>query len=280
MILKFWMFAFVFASQLGLTLGIASHLFGAWNGPYLALLTEPDAASNEMRRMETLLMLEKVFSGVSENDIISDGVDLVSIRVDRSSSDESELGDLLKSAVDICGDKSFVVLNMNCDTVESIKKDIRIVVESGASGVHIKENDWEKIPYVKSDLKSVFSQQKLLKGPIVGSSCHSILSAIRAAKGGVDYLFVGTCFKTLTHPEKEEKDLEGPQLVKEVRRALNGKGFSHIPIFAIGGINKNNCHIPVSQYNADGVAMIRGISASSDPRQAAVDVKRSLLTCT
>lgn len=269
-------------STLCMSLTFSSQVFRK-SSPYLALLTEPDAASCKRRRLETLDMLESACCCAYDNDYdddevveAEDGVDLLSIRVDRECFDEEELKELLKCATQICGDRSIVVLNISCE--KGIPgNELYWVVEYGADGVHVKESSWDRISRIKSDMKALFAQSGKTKEPIIGSSCHSVSSALRAARVGVDYLFVGTCFPTLTHPEKSEKDLEGPQLVREVRSSLNNEGYSHIPILAVGGINEKNCHIPVSSdFNADGVAVIRSITGATKSRQAVSSIKRAL----
>ena len=100
---------------------------------------------------------------------------------------------------------------------------------------------------------------------------------------GADYLFVGTCYLTQSHPEKQSLDqLEGPSLPGRVRQELyqiyNNRPDSTcsekksqststlLPppiIFAIGGIDDQNCHEPVITFGADGAATIRTVMHST-----------------
>ena len=47
-------------------------------------------------------------------------------------------------------------------------------------------------------------------------------------------------------------------------------------IFAIGGIDKTNCHEPVLTFGADGVATIRTVMQASDPREAVKCMKKAM----
>jgi Thiamine monophosphate synthase len=138
---------------------------------------------------------------------------------------------------------------------------------------------------------------------LIGTSAHSVDSAVQAyRKFQPDYFFVGTCFPTLSHPEKQQKDstsssssslfvpLEGPELPGQVARALeketaalilqlqqhsfetddNGpfrRGCDRPRVFAIGGIDASNSHEPV-EHGADGVATIRSILQAAEPARA------------
>jgi len=47
-------------------------------------------------------------------------------------------------------------------------------------------------------------------------------------------------------------------------------------IFAIGGINEQNCHEPVVTYGADGVAVIRTVMQASDPGEVVLQMKAAM----
>jgi len=145
-----------------------------------------------------------------------------------------------------------------------------------AHGIHFKESHREFI----DDFRRQYYDQERHSPLVVGTSSHSIESAVDAwLKYGVDYLFVGTCYPTLSHPEKTSlEDLEGPALPGRVREALDrkavsGDGFvtggrrrkSRPAVFAIGGIDRGNCRELVVEYGADGVAVIRAVVHAQDP---------------
>ena len=238
-------------------LALTPHNIFKCDRPYLALVTEPDAASSVGRRLETVQVVKSALL------VGKDVVNLISVRVDDDLDDRMLL---LKDVVDVrnsVGGNEGVKIVLNVSGEDDWKA-IKLALHYGADGIHVKERNWQSIPNIRSELEGNF---------IIGTSCHSVESAIRAAKVGCNYMFVGTCFPTLTHPEKGADDLEGPQLVQDIRLALNREGYDHILCFAIGGINVDNCNIPVSEYKADGVAAIRSITVSTDPGQSAKSMK-------
>jgi len=117
---------------------------------------------------------------------------------------------------------------------------------------------------------------------IIGTSAHSVDTALSTwKKYKPDYFFVGTCYLTKSHPEKNASDLEGPTLPGIVRRRLHDErkveDSHNVPhVFAIGGIDDENCHEPVVKYGADGVAVIRAVMQSSEPRQTVLEMKEQM----
>jgi len=90
-----------------------------------------------------------------------------------------------------------------------------------------------------------------------------------------DYLFIGTCFVTESHPEKGPDPIGRTRIagaslssifLKTRRRwqALAGKKNHPPPVSAIGEINASNCHTPI-QFGADGVATIRALQEALSP---------------
>jgi thiamine monophosphate synthase len=114
---------------------------------------------------------------------------------------------------------------------------------------------------------------------LIGTSAHDVDSALNTwNKYQPDYFFVGTCFITLTHPEKQQDDLEGPLLPGQVKRSIlqqvlvaqeeeEEQQCGACPlVFAVGGINVDNCRVPI-EFGADGVAMIRAVMQAPNPRE-------------
>jgi thiamine monophosphate synthase len=148
---------------------------------------------------------------------------------------------------------------------------IDVALRCTVHGIHVKEKHLQMIP----SLYTTFPYPI-----IIGTSTHSIISAIESySRYQPHYYFVGTCYFTSSHPEKTcVNDLEGPTLPGQVKYAL--QEYIHeqqqqflietpttmaMPwVFAIGGIQEHNCHIPV-QYGADGVAVIRAVLQAHDP---------------
>jgi thiamine monophosphate synthase len=146
---------------------------------------------------------------------------------------------------------------------------------------------------------------------VLGTSVHSVESALRAVWPNVsstnnstdssllEYLLVGTCFSTPSHPEKiRAEDLEGPRLPGRVRRALRAAAGSQeaclepgkeqqqqqqhrrLPwVLGIGGIDARNCG-QIIKEGADGVAVIRAVLASKDPASSVRKIRSEMLQAT
>lgn len=143
---------------------------------------------------------------------------------------------------------------------------VHVGIQAGAHGVHVKESHRDQIP----EIRRIFPYP-----PIIGTSSHGVDSALHAwALFQPDYFFAGTCYATETHPEKRGEDLEGPGLPGTIKRALLEKGCTS-PVLAIGGVDERNCDEPM-RLGADGVATIRAVLQSKDPRQAVQSIHQRL----
>mmetsp|Transcript_18608 Transcript_18608/g.38040 ORF Transcript_18608/g.38040 Transcript_18608/m.38040 type:complete len:351 (-) Transcript_18608:31-1083(-) len=263
------------------------------NPPYLALLTEPDACSSFKRMEETLHAIETAtFDG---------GVNLVVVRVPEDGGDDilrerkmtllQKLAELKEERlIDQQGIQNddrkgffYVVINNDLDlAIEAISQNVSL------DGIHVKERNASEIPMIRKILHDAAETSKSTNNRstesmkinyfIIGTSCHSIQSAIKfytLQPQGPDYLFVGTCYLTQSHPEKTSIDqLEGPTLPGKVKKELETLKSSSLEsihpsvpkIFAIGGIDEINCFEPVVKHGADGVATIRAVMQAEDPR--------------
>ncbi|RKY31881.1 MAG: thiamine phosphate synthase [Candidatus Omnitrophota bacterium] len=91
----------------------------------------------------------------------------------------------------------------------------------GADGIHLGQDD-----------TSVSLARKIIgKEKIIGVSCHSLKQALKAQSQGADYIGVGPIFKT---PLKAKGKPVGLRLLEKIVKKIK------IPVFAIGGINRNN----------------------------------------
>jgi len=218
-------------------------------GPMLAIITEIDACDTPNRVEETLAVLETILQGNEE-----EFVQLISVRVSPSSSRELVV-DLISSLVKMAAThKSCTKIVVSSDWLEA-------ALEGKAHGLHVKESHRNRIPSIRQRF-----QDAGLPVPLIGTSAHSIASALDAIQTHQpNYMFVGTCYPTMTHPEKKAEQLEGPKLPGRVARALQVRlpGVS-CPIFAIGGIDASNCYAPV-QMGAVGVATIRAVLQAENP---------------
>lgn len=268
----------------------------AWdNPPFLAVLTEPDACVSVQRMDETIHAIGRA--------TIDGGVKLVVVRVDDNGDESlySNKWNLLKRLAQLKearmaeGSGNFaLVVNNDVDLVlKAISCNIVI------DGVHVKEYNSHLIPSIRQQLhaaiEDVSTEAQQPRDIIIGTSCHSIqsgLDSFNLVPRGPDYLFVGTCYLTKSHPEKTSVDqLEGPSLPGRVRETLHqaysdnnnnettgDDDSANKPpvILAIGGVDEQNCHEPV-KFGADGVATIRTVMQADDPREAAKLMNTAML---
>ena len=240
--------------------------------PFLAVITEPDACDSDPS-------MERTFHALSQ--AVSTGhVDLISLRqaVPAKAEKQKEVAHrLLQLAQRLMG--------------LSLKFGFRVVISSDwidevympttrthatcccVHGIHVKESHRAQIPALRQCDANI----------LIGTSAHSVESAVNAWQTyQPDYFFVGTCYPTQTHPEKTAQDLEGPALPGQVVQAL--QNFANVtnprnqrpPVLAIGGIHPGNCHEPVVQFGADGVAAIRAVLQSPDPAQTVQNMKQNI----
>ncbi len=135
-----------------------------------------------------------------------------------------------------------------------INDDVEVALKADADGVHIGQGD-EGILAVR---------EKLGSHKIIGLSAHTVEEAIKAEEMGADYIGVGTVFNTST---KSDATPVSFNTLKSICSRV------HIPVVAIGGINKNNI-LKLSGSGADGVAVISAIFAQPDISMAAKELLR------
>ena len=101
---------------------------------------------------------------------------------------------------------------------------------------------------------------------LVGRSVHSVEGAVAAEAEGADFLVLGAIFASDSKPGVEPA---GIGLLEEAASRVG------IPILGIGGIDQNNAE-QVIRSGGHGVAVIRSILGSSNPGQAAREIKQSM----
>ena len=123
--------------------------------------------------------------------------------------------------------------------------------EIGADGVHLGGDD-----------TSIKNARAILGDEaIIGVSCYNqIERGLNAVQNGADYVAFGTPYYTPTKPEREPTSIE---VLKEAVYVI-----SQIPIFAIGGITKENAS-EILGTGVDGIAVITSVFGSPDPELAA-----------
>jgi thiamine-phosphate pyrophosphorylase len=103
--------------------------------------------------------------------------------------------------------------------------------------------------------------RKLLgNSKLIGLSCHNQVNAIMAQENGADFITFGPVYYT---PSKANYGKPvGVELLETVTHLLD------IPVFALGGIKRDNIH-EVIAAEAAGIALVSAIIASDDPRSEA-----------
>ena len=131
---------------------------------------------------------------------------------------------------------------------------------TGASGVHVGQDD----------LSVAAARQVCGRSLLVGKSCQTLDHVRAAYREGADYVGFGSVFKTLTKPGRSPMDLDA------LRKVVLYSARVKLPVFAIGGIKKEN----VARVRACGVARIavcREILLAQDPARASRELKTSLI---
>lgn len=82
----------------------------------------------------------------------------------------------------------------------------------------------------------------------IGASCHSVKEAEKAQELGCTYIMTGHIFATDC---KKGLQPRGTDFLREVCEAV------HIPVYAIGGIDKENMHL-VKEAGAKGACVMSG----------------------
>ena len=125
-----------------------------------------------------------------------------------------------------------------------INDNIEVALAVDADGVHIGQDDM-----------SVEEARKLLgEDKIIGVSAHNVEEAIKAQKGGADYLGVGAVCATST---KKDANVVSKEEIKKICHTVE------IPVVAIGGIKKENIKT-LEGTDVGGVAVVSAIFAAKD----------------
>jgi thiamine-phosphate pyrophosphorylase len=127
---------------------------------------------------------------------------------------------------------------------------VDIATAVDADGVHIGA---ESLPIYK--VRRLLGERKL-----VGVSCHNPIQAITAQETGADFITFGPVYYTASKASYGEP--VGLEKLAQVTELLE------IPVFALGGLNLQNCAETVS-CGVWGVAVISAIMSAPDPREAA-----------
>ncbi|MCD4781403.1 MAG: thiamine phosphate synthase [Candidatus Omnitrophica bacterium] len=159
-----------------------------------------------------------------------------------------QLRDKLGSARDILQFSRRIMPALKDEALYIINDRLDLALLLDADGVHLGQED---IPVDEA-------RHLAKKNMIIGTSCQSIRHVNVAIKDGVDYIGLGSVFKTKTKPDRDPMDL------KLLRAA---SCFSDVPIFPIGGITQENVRV-IQQCGIHRAAICRSISEASDVKKA------------
>jgi thiamine-phosphate pyrophosphorylase len=173
------------------------------------------------------------------------GADWIQLREkDYSGREWAELVSGSLGRVDRRGARTRILVNDRLD----------VALAGGAGGVHLSENG---IPVSDARrLRDEFFQKRNRKPDfLVGVSCHSLGSALGAARDGADYIYFSPIFYT---PSKANYGPpQGLDRLSVICQAIN------IPVIAIGGISAENA-ASCFEAGAAGVAAIRLFQDSAE----------------
>jgi len=125
---------------------------------------------------------------------------------------------------------------------------VHMALALDADGVHLGPMD---IP-VK------IARKILGKRKIIGLSVSSLKEALNAQKQPVDYIAIGSIFKTSVKPDYK---LVGLKTLKQVVKKIR------IPLVAIGGVNQSNIE-EVRKLGVKRIAVVRAILKTRNPYSA------------
>ena len=137
-----------------------------------------------------------------------------------------------------------------------INDSVEIMLESGADGVHIGQDD--------GDVREI--RRRIGPDKLLGVSAHSVEEAVKAERDGADYLGAGAVFATDTK-------LDAGSLSHAALRAICGS--VSIPVVAIGGISQNNL-MQLAGSGIDGVAVVSAIFAAENEETAAKKLRETI----
>ena len=291
---------------------VETHIFisASASPPYIAVITEPDCCDSDEQMERTFQALQQA---------TRDGlVQLVSVRV-ALRTPKSHATSLTSTATDLesddkkCTSVEQRVRDLTCRLLRLSEQQplamqetastspvtrprfwvvlssdwVAMAMECRAHGVHVKESHRFRIPQIRQDhQRQVRPDSSFSSFPYwwIGTSAHSVESALHAWDNyQPDYFFVGTCYMTTSHPEKQTAaDLEGPALPGQVAHALSQPltpetqtAMPPPPVLAIGGIDLDNCHEPIG-LGAQGIAMIRAVLQAADPSATVHDLHQRM----
>ena len=178
--------------------------------------------------------IEKIFSAY-EKKIILKNFEIVALTLREKDLDKNEYLNLVKKIYPICKRYRIdLILHQNYD----LNLDKKYKIEE----IHLSYDNFKS-------LNKNIREELIKKYKKIGVSIHSVDEAKEVENLGATYVVAGHIFETDC-----KKDLEprGLNFIKELSSILT------IPIFTIGGINKENSHLAINS-GAFGVCMMSSL---------------------
>jgi thiamine-phosphate pyrophosphorylase len=136
------------------------------------------------------------------------------------------------------------------DALFLVNDDVTLAAEVEADGVHLGRDD-----AALAEARRVLGEEA-----VIGISCYNRLAlAEQAQAAGADYVAFGRFFPSRTKPDAVQAE---PALLAEAKTRLS------VPVVAIGGITPENGRSLI-EHGADALAVIQGVFAQTDIRDAA-----------
>ena len=187
---------------------------------------------------DSLLISDSTLAS-SVNEAILGGAKIIQFR-DKTSDHKRKLilANLLNK---ICRDNNVLFI---------INDDVQLAIDCHAHGVHLGRSD-----------KTLQAARAMLgEERVIGASCYQSLELAEQAQAhGANYIAFGRFFPSNTKPNAKPANLE---LLTQAKKKL------HLPIVAIGGINRNNVR-QIINAGADMAAVIHGVFGQPDIRASA-----------
>ncbi|MCM8772706.1 MAG: thiamine phosphate synthase [Candidatus Omnitrophica bacterium] len=131
--------------------------------------------------------------------------------------------------------------------------DISILCES--DGIHVGKDDID-----------IDDARRLIPEKIIGVSSNNLNDIRKIKNKDIDYIAVGSIFKSPTKPEKK---VVGIEILEKIKKIVS------IPVIGIGGINIENAKM-VIEKGADGIAVISTVENSENPKETITKLKEEV----
>ena len=178
--------------------------------------------------------IKKIFSAY-EKKIILKNFEIVALTLREKDLDKNKYLNLVKKIYPIC--KKYGI-----DLILHQNYDLNLDEKYNIEGIHLSYDNFKS-------LNKNIREELIKKYKKIGVSIHSVDEAKEVENLGATYVVAGHIFETDC-----KKDLEprGLNFIKELSSILT------IPIFTIGGINKENSHLAINS-GAFGVCMMSSL---------------------